>query len=159
MKINSDEVSTEKVVRPPRFSRKSRYLAGISMVAVLATAGGLAAAASSTGTPNSGSVGTPTSVPAGLGVTTNNTPAPADPTYSTAQQQVIYHNQLMLAQCMRSSDFPTFPLPDPSFGNGSTPSPLIGGPNGGNIDVGSQAFQTALSTCTADTHPQAVPSS
>ncbi len=54
---------------------------------------------------------------------------------------------------MHQNGFPTFPEPNPHIGDGNTAPMLIGGPNGGNIDVTSSAFQSALQTCAKTAKP------
>jgi len=54
------------------------------------------------------------------------------------------------AVCMHShgiSDFPTAPS---SFGDGNTPSPIVGGPPGSDMDPASAAFQAAAVACPFD---------
>lgn len=69
------------------------------------------------------------------------------PTYSASQRATIYANQLKLANCMRADGYSTFPMPNPNFGDGQTPPLIIGGPEGGNIDVSSSAVQSAMAAC------------
>jgi hypothetical protein len=69
------------------------------------------------------------------------------------QRQVIYSNQTKMAKCMQANGFPTYPEPNPSFGDGKTPPEVIGGAQGGNIDITSPAFQSASRTCSAGLPP------
>jgi hypothetical protein len=108
------------------------------VVGVVGTGGGLAAAAS---------LSTPSSPPV------SNPPlyaiAPiSKPLYSEPQRKVIVANLRKLASCMRSHGFPTFPEPKPNYGNGKVPDfQMGGGPNGGNLDITTPRFRTALNGC------------
>jgi hypothetical protein len=139
--------------RAPRRGHGIRILVGSGVVAVLAAGGGIAASAASGGAPSSSTSTTESTIVTSLG------PTPPAPTYTQAQRQVIYQNQLKLAACMQANGYPTFPDPNPNFGNGATQPLDIGGPNGGNIDVASQQYQSALQACTTSADPEAVPSS
>lgn len=83
--------------------------------------------------------------------TSHSTPTPRgsvfQPFYPEAQRKVIYANLLKLATCMHAHGYPTFPDPQPNYGNGKVPAFMMGGPSGGNIDVLSPGVQAALKEC------------
>lgn len=101
------------------------------VVGVVGTGGSLAAAVSTSSKP-----------PISSG------PPLSKPLYSEAQREVIVANLHKLASCMRSHGFPTFPEPNPNYGNGKVPVFQMGaGSSGGNFDPSSPKARAALNDC------------
>jgi hypothetical protein len=116
----------------------------IAVFGVISVLGGTAGAGYSAVNTHSRSALAPASLAASTPPTADH---PRTPAYPPAERAALLAAARALAGCMHGQGVSDFPVLPPSFGDGQTSAPPVGGPSGRDVNPASGVFQQASAAC------------